>query len=141
MASKHATYADGAFVWPVRVYFEDTDAGGVVYHAAYLRFFERARTEWLRSLGFDQSAVRKQYGVVFAVRSMTLEFIKPAHLDDQLRVSVFNVSPRRASFKLAQTIQRGDALLCKAQVRVACVDTVEFEPKPIPDAIINEING
>lgn len=132
----------GAFHWPVRVYYEDTDAGGVVYHANYLRFFERARTEWLRSLGFDQSRVRSEHGVVFAVRSMAVDFIKPARFDDQLRVTVFDARARRASMSMQQAIQREDGeLLCRAEVRAACVDAGEFAPRPLPEAIRARIKG
>lgn len=128
-----------AFVWPVRVYYEDTDAGGVVYHAAYLRFFERARTEWLRALSFDQSRVRAERGVVFAVRAMNVDFLRPARFDDELSVSVHDVRTRRASFELSQGIHRAGELLCRAHVRVACVDGDDFAPRAIPEAIIRAI--
>lgn len=124
----------------MRVYYEDTDAGGVVYHAAYLRFFERARTEWLRGLGFDQSRVREEMAVVFAVRAMEVEFLKPARFDDVLSVSVFDQRARRASFEMAQAIEREDGLLlCRAGVRVACVDPVTFTPRAVPEKIRKEM--
>lgn len=132
----------GAFGWPVRVYYEDTDAGGVVYHANYLRFFERARTEWLRGLGFDQSRVRAEHGVVFAVRSMTVDFLKPARFDDQLRVSVFGTRAGRASLTMHQAIQRRDGvLLCRALVRAACVDADGFTPRAMPSIMRTMIMG
>lgn len=139
---KDAEAPSGAFDWPVRVYYEDTDAGGVVYHAAYLRFFERARTEWLRSLGFDQSRVRREHGVVFAVRSMSVEFLKPARFDDELRVSVFDTRAGRASMTMGQAIHRADGeLLCTASVRAACVDAGGFDPRPMPREIRATIKG
>lgn len=132
----------GAFRWPVRVYYEDTDAGGVVYHANYLRFFERARTEWLRSLGFDQSRVRAEHGVVFAVRSMALDFLKPARFDDQLHVGVFDTRAGRATLRMSQSIQREDGeLLCQAEVRAACVDADRFTPRSMPEIIRAKIMG
>lgn len=130
----------GAFSWPVRVYWEDTDAGGVVYHAAYVRFFERARTEWLRAMGFDQGRLRDEEGVLFAVRSMEIGFRKPARFDDRLEVGVYDVSARRASLQLAQAIRREDGLLlCEARVRVACVDAESFAPVAIPAILGKEL--
>lgn len=140
MVSKDAIPPSGAFSWPVRVYWEDTDAGGVVYHAAYVRFFERGRTEWLRDLGFDQGRIRDELGVLFAVRSMEIGFRKPARFDDRLEVSVYDVAARRASLELSQAIRREDeALLCEARVRVACVDAQKFSPVPIPERIRKEL--
>lgn len=140
MSSGDAIPPSGAFTWPVRVYWEDTDAGGVVYHAAYVRFFERARTEWLRNLGFDQGLIRDELGVLFAVRSMEIGFRKPARFDDRLEVSVFGVAARRASLNLSQAIRREEGpLLCEARVRVACVDARSFTPKSLPKKIIREI--
>lgn len=138
-----ATVSPGdAFTWPVRVYYEDTDAGGVVYHAAYLKFFERARTEWLRHLGFDQSRVRIDDNALFAVRSMQIEFIRPARFDDMLAVSVRGAGARRASFRMAQAIRRQDGeLLCEASVRVACVDASTFAPRAVPEKIRNALVG
>ena len=140
MSSDDAKPPSGAFSWPVRVYWEDTDAGGVVYHAAYVRFFERARTEWLRGLGFDQGRIRDELGVLFAVRSMEIGFRKPARFDDRLEVSVFDVGARRASLNLSQAIRRVDGmLLCEARVRVACVDAGSFGPVAIPEKIRKEM--
>ncbi len=133
---------ENAFTWPVRVYYEDTDAGGVVYHAAYLKFFERARTEWLRHLGFDQSRVRIDDNALFAVRSMQIEFVRPARFDDMLSVSVSGFDARRASFRMAQTIRRQDGeLLCEASVRVACVDAATFQPRAVPKKVRNALAG
>lgn len=124
--------ASRPFIWPIRVYWEDTDAGGVVYHASYLRFLERARTEWLRSAGFAQDAMRQEVGVVFVVRAMQLEFLRPARLDDELIVEVAMDAARRASLLLRQAIRRSDTVLLEAQVKVACVAATDFRPCALP---------
>lgn len=116
----------------IRVYYEDTDAGGVVYYANYLRFMERARTEWLRDLGFEQDELSQQDGVVFAVRSASLEFIKAARFNDMLQVDTIVAAIGKASVTFAQTITRGDELICSGEIRLACVDAIRFAPKPIP---------
>ena len=130
-----------SFIWPTRVYWEDTDGGGVVYHANYLKFLERARTEWLRAKGYEQRALLLSTGVVFAVYSMQLQFLKPARLDDALRVSVQLNSCRRASFTVSQSIveARGGAQLCLAEVEIACLDQATFRPIPIPAELLMEI--
>jgi len=122
------------FIWTVRVYYEDTDASGVVYHAAYLRFFERARTEWLRALGQGQEHLRQSRGLAFTVANMQTDFVKPARLDDELDVTVAIEQVRGASLKFRQTLRRrsDQALLARADVRVACVDAATFRPHPIP---------
>lgn len=129
------------FSMPVRIYYEDTDAGGVVYYANYLKYMERARTEWLRVLGFDQSALTRDDGVVFAVRAASLEFLKPARFDDTIDVSVSVAECGRASLSFAQSITRAAALLCAGTVRVACLDAVKFAPCPIPERVYAKING
>jgi acyl-CoA thioester hydrolase len=121
------------FHWPVRVYWEDTDAGGVVYHASYLRFLERARSEWLRDLGIDQMAFKKSTGLAFMVRDMQIDFLRPALLDDELSVTVEVKERRAASILFAQTVMHSDGkCLIRAAVRVACVDLVRIRPAPIP---------
>lgn len=121
------------FDWPVRVYWEDTDAGGVVYHASYLRFLERARSEWLRGLGVDQMALKQTTGLAFMVHRMEIDFLKPALLDDELTVTVEVKERRSASILFAQTITRADGTaLIQAQVRAACVDLKRMRPAPIP---------
>ena len=120
----------------VRVYWEDTDAGGVVYHAQYLAFMERARSEWLRGLGVEQTTLRETEDLVFVVRSMELDFRAPARLDDQLSVSVRLLQCRGASFTLAQRIERGDTLLVEAKVRIAAVRASDFRPCPIADTLL-----
>lgn len=128
------------FRWPVRVYWEDTDAGGVVYHARYLHFLERARTEWLRAAGIDQGRLRETHRVQFVVHRMQLEFRAPARLDDALSASVVPVQRRGASFQVAQALTRepDGILLVQAQVRIACVNSHSFRPHPIPDGIFPE---
>ncbi|WP_430391270.1 tol-pal system-associated acyl-CoA thioesterase [Dyella sp. 20L07] len=121
------------FQWPVRVYWEDTDAGGVVYHASYLRFMERARSEWLRAMGISQSSYKETTGLAFLVREMQIDFLKAALLDDELSVSVEVKERRAASILFAQTIRRADgAELIRAKVRVACVDVRRMRPVQIP---------
>ncbi len=123
------------FSLPIRVYWEDTDAGGVVYHAAYLCFLERARTEWLRALGVSQQALREAEDVVFAVRGMRLDFLAPARLDDALDVEVRLIEAGRASFTFAQRILRpcDSKVLLEAEVRVACLAASAFRPRALPD--------
>jgi acyl-CoA thioester hydrolase len=125
--------ATDPFQWPVRIYWEDTDAGGVVYHASYLRFMERARTEWLRAMGITQSSYKETTGLAFLVREMQIDFLKAALLDDELSVSVEVKERRAASILFAQTIRRADgAELIRAKVRVACVDVRRMRPVQIP---------
>lgn len=123
------------FSWPTRVYWEDTDAGGVVYHAQYLAFLERARTEWLRAHGYGQELLRIEHDLVFAVRAMTLDFRLPARLDDALQVGVVLRECRRASLVIAQTIERDGVRLLDAEVRVAALAAGDFKPKAIPPAL------
>ncbi|KPK53453.1 MAG: 4-hydroxybenzoyl-CoA thioesterase [Thiotrichales bacterium SG8_50] len=123
---------------PVRVYYEDTDAGGVVYYANYLRFMERARTEWLRHLGFEQDELSLREGVVFAVRSASIEFIKAARFNEQLQVTVELVKYGKASVNFEQQIQRNNELICSGEIRLACVDAESFKPKAIPAAIMEK---
>lgn len=124
--------AEPVFSWPTRVYWEDTDAGGVVYHAQYLAFLERARSEWMRALGHGQERLRDGHGLVFAVRAMRIDFRAPARLDDMLDVTVELRECRRASLVLAQSIRRGGDLLLDAGVRVAALDAPTFRPRAIP---------
>lgn len=125
----------GRFVWPVRVYWEDTDASGVVYHANYLRWFERARTEWLRRLGHDQESLRTLRGLAFTVASLEIRYLRPARLDDALDVEVELASARRASLVFAQTLCRSGRgqVLAEARVRIGCVDAASFRPCAVPD--------
>ena len=120
------------FVWPLRVYWEDTDAGGVVFYANYLKFFERARTEWLRSLGIEQQTLADASGVVFVVRSTAVEYNAPARLDDQLEIRTLVERVGPASVQFAQEAWRGDVMLASGKIRVGCVDKATFRPAPIP---------
>jgi acyl-CoA thioester hydrolase len=126
------------FYWSVRIYWEDTDAGGVVYHANYLRFMERARSEWLRAGGVDQSQLKADTGLAFMVRDMQLDFLKSARLDDELTVSVSVKERRSASILFGQDIVRSadGQLLLRAQLRVACVDTRSMRPAQIPNDLL-----
>lgn len=126
------------FNWPVRVYFEDTDAGGIVYHARYLYFLERARTEWLRELGFNQS-ILKQQNVLFVVRDMAIKWQKPALLDDALNVSVTIVQVKKASLKMQQSIATQNEQKLQADVTIACINATNKKPMAIPEAILDLI--
>jgi acyl-CoA thioester hydrolase len=128
------------FSHPVRIYWEDTDAGGVVYHAQYLAFLERARSEWMRAQGHGQEFLRREHGLLFAVRAMQLDFRKPARLDDALAVTATLRECRRASVIFAQEIRRGDERLLTATVRVAALGT-DFRPTAIPQPLYDELNA
>ncbi|MGB8636069.1 MAG: tol-pal system-associated acyl-CoA thioesterase [Rhodanobacteraceae bacterium] len=130
------------FIWPARVYWEDTDAGGVVYHAAYLHFMERARTEWLRALGVDQSRLRADTGLAMMVRDMQLDFRAPARLDDALDVTVQLLRRRPASLVFGQSVchsGRPGEPLVQASVRIACVDVDRMRPAPLPAQLLQRI--
>ena len=133
--------AEPVFSWPTRVYWEDTDAGGVVYHAQYLAFLERARTEWLRARGKGQELMRTEHDLVFAVRAMRIEFRQPARLDDALDVTVALRQCRRASLVIAQAVRRDGALLLEAEVRVAALNASDFRPRAIPEPLYEELNA
>jgi tol-pal system-associated acyl-CoA thioesterase len=123
------------FKFPVRVYYEDTDAGGVVYHSQYLNFMERARTEWLRHLGFEQTFLRESLNILFVVHSMQIQFKKPAKFDDMIQVSSQLINLRLGSFECQQKISRQEEVLIEAQVKIACVDALTFKPTGIPTQI------
>ena len=129
------------FEWPVRVYYEDTDAGGVVYHSRYLNFLERARTEWLRALGFQQDELADRDNVIFVVRHMDVEFLRPARFNELLSVATSVAERRRVSLLFHQEICRqSDATpLCAATVKVACLDATRFRPCPLPASLLTEI--
>lgn len=131
-----------AFVLPVRVYYEDTDAGGIVYHANYLRFMERGRTEWLRTLGFDQSRLKRELGLIFVVRSLQINYQKPAQFDDALEIVTQVMACRGASLVFHQTVRRIEpepASLAEAEVKIACLDADTLRPRPVPSTIRTEI--
>ncbi|MEI6000179.1 tol-pal system-associated acyl-CoA thioesterase [Paraburkholderia bengalensis] len=124
-----------AFIWPVRVYYEDTDAGGIVFYANYLKFFERARTEWLRACGVDQRRLAEETGTLFVVRSTALDYHAPARLDDLLRIVSRIERLGRASVDFAQEAWRGDTLLATGSIRVGCVDSQSMKPAAIPPPV------
>lgn len=122
------------FVWPVRVYYEDTDSGGVVYYANYLKFMERAHTEWLRARGFEQDALLREQRLLFAVRSLSVDYHRPARFNDLLAVLTRLAGAGGASFLFEQTIRRDAStdILCSARVKVACIDAETFRARRIP---------
>lgn len=120
------------FAWPVRVYFQDTDAGGVVYHASYVNFMERARTEWLRSCGYSNAGLMHTFGLLFVVRSLTLEYLKPALLDDMLSATAQITEIGRSRLLLKQTIRRDGVVLTLGEVELVCVEKESFRPMRIP---------
>jgi acyl-CoA thioester hydrolase len=130
-----------ALIWPVRVYWEDTDAGGIVFYANYLKFFERARTEWLRSLGVGQQALREQTGGIFVVSQTDVRYHRPARLDDQLLVTVSLVETGRASLTIRQQVllptEPQDTVLCDGTIRVGWVDASTFKPARFPSTLLD----
>lgn len=131
------------FTFPVRIYYEDTDSGGVVYYANYLKFMERARTEWLRALGFEQDQLIEAHGVIFAVRSVTVDYNAPARFNDQLEVVTKMLKQGRASLNLLQEIRRSgeESVLCTATARIASLDVESFRPSPMPEPLFNAIKN
>ncbi len=130
------------FVWPVRVYWEDTDAGGVVYYANYLRFLERARTEWLRALGIEQMPLKEQYGVLLVVSRVEADYRRPARYGDALQVQCRLVELGKASMTFEQFIWRdqvGGELLLSAKVRGACIGANTFRPTAMPDILVRSL--
>ena len=129
------------FEWPVRVYYEDTDAGGVVYHANYLKFLERARSEWLRALGFEQDRLKLEDGILFAVRRVEIDYLSPARFNDELRVETTVAAVSKVSLGFAQRVIRPpDTTLVVARVQVVCLDAVRFRPKAIPLSIREKLS-
>jgi acyl-CoA thioester hydrolase len=136
-----AAHAAGEHLWLIRVYYEDTDAGGVVYYANYLKFMERARTEWLRALGFEQDALRKQ-GYVFAVRRACADYHRPARFNECLQVSSRLLRVGRASLDFNQLVLRPDgAAVCEARVGVACLNSDTFRPRALPPALVAQLSA
>jgi acyl-CoA thioester hydrolase len=132
------------FVWQVRVYWEDTDAGGIVYYANYLRFLERARSEWLRARGVSQLALARDPGVVFSVVALEAQYRRPARLDDLLSISCEPQWEGGASIVFAQRIWRDpldEDLLVSASVRVACLDAATLKPRRLPPVIVRELSA
>ena len=133
--------APGTRSFPVRVYYEDTDTAGVVYYAGYLRFLERGRTEWLRALGVGQFRLAQEAGIVFAVRALNIEYLKPARLDDVLAVLTELTLPGRAQVTLKQRIERDGETLVEATVRIACLNTKTMTPAALPAALRNKMGA
>jgi acyl-CoA thioester hydrolase len=127
------------FIWPVRVYYEDTDAGGVVFYANYLKFFERARTEMLRSLGYELDELAATANILFVVRSVQVDYLKPARFNQQLAVSAKIATSSKTSLTFEQTISHGDTVLCTSLIRIACVDASSLRPKAIPDYLLEQL--
>jgi acyl-CoA thioester hydrolase len=128
------------FTWPIRVYWEDTDAGGIVFYANYLKFFERARTEWLRTLGVAQSSMKQDSGGMFVVSETSLRYLAPSRLDDELLVTAQLEAGGRASLIIAQKAFRGDTLLCDGTIRIGWVDAATLRPGRIPPAILQALD-
>jgi acyl-CoA thioester hydrolase len=127
------------FIWPIRIYYEDTDAGGLVYHANYLNFLERARTEMLRASGIEQTELKISKQVIFAVRSVKVDYLKPAVFNDLLEVKTQITLIKNVSLTFKQVITRNEVILCKAEVYVACLDSVTMRPKLIPEDLIAQL--
>ena len=123
----------------LRVYWEDTDAGGVVFYANYLRFFERARTEWLRDLGFGQQRLKDEAGAMFIVSDTSVRYLRPARLDDELDVTVLVREAGRVALTILQEAWHGDVLLAEGSIRIGCVDAGTFKPRRIPSEILEAI--
>ena len=128
-----------SFAFPVRVYWEDTDAGGIVFYANYLKFFERARTEWLRAAGVEQHQLREDTGLIFVVAATSLRYLAPARLDDLLTVTVDPEPAGRASLVVRQRALRGDTLLCEGEIRIGCVRAHDLKPHRLPDSVVAAI--
>ncbi|VVC85174.1 tol-pal system-associated acyl-CoA thioesterase [Sideroxydans sp. CL21] len=128
--SKHKVFS-----WPVRVYFQDTDAGGVVYHASYVNFMERSRTEWLRTFGYSNAGLMRELGMVFVVRSLKLDYLKPALLDDLVTVTAQIKEIGRSRVSILQTVLRGEDVLIEGEVHLVCVDMKTFKPVSVPEVL------
>jgi acyl-CoA thioester hydrolase len=123
----------------LRIYWEDTDAGGVVFYANYLKFFERARTEWLRSLGYEQEALRTQTSAIFIVSQTSVRYLRPARLDDLLTITVQVEHAGQASMNIAQVAWRGNERLAEGEIRIGCVDATSFRPRRIPEHLLQAL--
>jgi acyl-CoA thioester hydrolase len=128
--SKHKVFS-----WPVRVYFQDTDAGGVVYHASYVNFMERSRTEWLRTFGYSNAGLMKELGMVFVVRSLKLDYLKPALLDDLVTVTAQIKEIGRSRVSILQSVLRGADVLIEGEVHLVGVDMKTFKPVSVPEVL------
>ncbi len=129
------------FSWPVRVYYEDTDHSGAVYHANYLKFLERARTEWLRAHGFELTELATRYQIAFVVRSFSIEYARPAAFNDELAVTVEPEAVKGGQVVLAQRVLRDGAELATARIRLVCINTASFKPARIPSSLSDSLIG
>jgi acyl-CoA thioester hydrolase len=129
------------FIWPVRVYYEDTDAGGVVFYANHLKFFERARTEMLRAMGYEQDELIANEGIIFVVRSVQVDYLSPARFNEQLQVSAKVSLAKKTSLTFEQIITRDDEVLCKGNIRIACLDAQTMRPKAIPETLFSALRA
>ncbi len=130
---------ENVFLWPIRIYYEDTDAGGVVYHTNYIKFMERARTEWLRNLGFEQDELRDKEGVIFAVRSVKVDYFFPAKFNDELFVSSKVIKKGKASITIEQEVLKKHQVLCKGIIKVGTLDEKSFRPKAMPESLYEKM--
>jgi len=130
------------FTWQIRVYYEDTDAGEVIFYANYLKFMERARTEWLRKINFDHKILKDKYKLLFAVKNLTINYIKPGHLDDLLTITSELLDSRKASLTFGQNIKNeNNELLSEAKVKIACINSKTLKASPMPDELILELTN
>ena len=129
------------FTWTVRVYYEDTDAGGIVFYANYLKFFERARTEWLRAAGVDQQALMAREGAAFVVKNASIDYHAPARLDDEITLTLRIEKLGRASIQFVQQAYKGDLLLVEASVKVGCVDIATVRPRSLPADVADKMRA
>ncbi len=127
------------FSWPIRVYYEDTDAGGLVFHANYLKFLERARTEMLRSRGFEQDRLIAEENLIFVIRSLSIDYLKPARFNEQIDVGSKIIENTKTSLIFEQSITRQEDVLCNAKIRVVCLNAQSMKPKVIPSAILEQL--
>ncbi len=124
----------------IRVYYEDTDAGGMVYHSNYLNFMERARTEWLRHVGFDQDMLAEEKEILFAVRKVNIDYNRPALFNDLLNIKTRIIEPRKVSFVFEQLVfNQAEKMICNAKIKIVCIDSNTLKPKPIPETILSEL--
>lgn len=134
-------HSQTVFEWPLRVYVEDTDMGGVVFYANYLKFFERARTEWLRSLGVTQQLLMNDYSMIFVVGRMSIDYIASARLDDELRITAQIERMGRASVHFSQETWRGETLLATSQIQIVSVSLPQMRPVAIPSDILAKMKN
>jgi len=127
------------FHWPIRVYYEDTDAGGVVFYANYLKFFERARTEMLRDMGFEQDQLITEQNIIFVVRSVQVDYLTPARFNDALEATAEVTQAKKVSLNFEQAVTRNGEVLCKGNVRIACLDAKTMKPKAIPSQLLEKL--